>query len=169
VAASMLTFFLSSRRRHTRFSRDWSSDVCSSDLRYLRPNGETVWVRSVARPVRGRDGTVDRLEGIVIDISGMRAMQRQLAASESKFRVLTQMSSDWIWETDAQHRLSWLSDSVDAVLGQWKRRWIGRRRWEGDGLAAESMPADWAQHRQVLDAHKPFENFEISQIGRAHV
>src|SRR5690606_40406797 len=26
------TFFFSSRRRHTRFSRDWSSDVCSSDL-----------------------------------------------------------------------------------------------------------------------------------------
>src|SRR5690606_39386989 len=25
-------FFCSSRRRHTRFSRDWSSDVCSSDL-----------------------------------------------------------------------------------------------------------------------------------------
>src|SRR5690606_40057762 len=24
--------FFSSRRRHTRFSRDWSSDVCSSDL-----------------------------------------------------------------------------------------------------------------------------------------
>src|SRR5690606_41633286 len=27
-----LLFFFSSRRRHTRFSRDWSSDVCSSDL-----------------------------------------------------------------------------------------------------------------------------------------
>src|SRR5690606_40621578 len=25
-------YFFSSRRRHTRFSRDWSSDVCSSDL-----------------------------------------------------------------------------------------------------------------------------------------
>src|SRR5690606_38607287 len=25
-------FFFSSRRRHTRFSRDWSSDVCSSEL-----------------------------------------------------------------------------------------------------------------------------------------
>src|SRR5690606_18680410 len=25
----------SSRRRHTRFSRDWSSDVCSSDLRFI--------------------------------------------------------------------------------------------------------------------------------------
>src|SRR5437870_8847037 len=26
-------FFFSSRRRHTRWPRDWSSDVCSSDLR----------------------------------------------------------------------------------------------------------------------------------------
>src|SRR2546422_5967378 len=29
-------FFFSSRRRHTRCSRDWSSDVCSSDLRVRR-------------------------------------------------------------------------------------------------------------------------------------
>src|SRR5436309_16077200 len=35
-----LFFFFSSRRRHTRFSRDWSSDVCSSDLGTL--NVDTV-------------------------------------------------------------------------------------------------------------------------------
>src|SRR3712207_7446099 len=29
----LLFFFFSSRRRHTRYWRDWSSDVCSSDLR----------------------------------------------------------------------------------------------------------------------------------------
>src|SRR5690606_39475474 len=36
-------FFFSSRRRHTRFSRDWSSDVCSSDLTpapQIVPTGE---------------------------------------------------------------------------------------------------------------------------------
>src|SRR5690606_17520159 len=33
-------FFVSGRRRHTRFSRDWSSDVCSSDLQVARePDG----------------------------------------------------------------------------------------------------------------------------------
>src|SRR2546422_9091851 len=32
LAAQPVTFFFSSRRRHTRCSRDWSSDVCSSDL-----------------------------------------------------------------------------------------------------------------------------------------
>src|SRR3712207_9457470 len=31
-----LFFFFSSRRRHTRYWRDWSSDVCSSDLVSLR-------------------------------------------------------------------------------------------------------------------------------------
>src|SRR5438105_6232505 len=33
-------FFFSSRRRHTRSTRDWSSDVCSSDLRQAR---KTEW------------------------------------------------------------------------------------------------------------------------------
>src|SRR5215475_4327526 len=35
-------FFFSSRRRHTRFSRDWSSDVCSSDLWGLKPTAGRV-------------------------------------------------------------------------------------------------------------------------------
>src|SRR3712207_7526456 len=32
VSARCVFFFFSSRRRHTRYWRDWSSDVCSSDL-----------------------------------------------------------------------------------------------------------------------------------------
>src|SRR3989442_15060867 len=34
-----MCFFFSSRRRHTRCGRDWSSDVCSSDLRTSRGAG----------------------------------------------------------------------------------------------------------------------------------
>src|SRR5204863_5730332 len=37
---SFLFFFFSSRRRHTRSLRDWSSDVCSSDLRGFGSQGE---------------------------------------------------------------------------------------------------------------------------------
>src|SRR5690625_2128220 len=32
----IIFFFFSSRRRHTRWPRDWSSDVCSSDLGWCR-------------------------------------------------------------------------------------------------------------------------------------
>src|SRR5690349_23525130 len=38
----MLFFFFSSRRRHTRSLRDWSSDVCSSDLRQI----STIYTQS---------------------------------------------------------------------------------------------------------------------------
>src|SRR5690606_40946412 len=44
--------FFSSRRRHTRFSRDWSSDVCSSDLYRGRPAGTQVIKTEVAGKVR---------------------------------------------------------------------------------------------------------------------
>src|SRR3989449_8236941 len=36
-------FFFSSRRRHTRCSRDWSSDVCSSDLRLVGMDFKYRW------------------------------------------------------------------------------------------------------------------------------
>src|SRR5699024_11438407 len=44
-ACASSSFFLSSRRRHTRSKRDWSSDVCSSDLafsQYVRPGTAAV-------------------------------------------------------------------------------------------------------------------------------
>src|SRR5690606_40570638 len=49
-------FFFSRRRRHTSFSRDWSSDVCSSDLHVSRDCGHV-----------GRDGQVQVLDfGLVM-------------------------------------------------------------------------------------------------------
>src|SRR5439155_7064637 len=41
-ACSRPCFFFSSRRRHTRWPRDWSSDVCSSDLLELKVNVRAV-------------------------------------------------------------------------------------------------------------------------------
>src|SRR3989442_5410363 len=38
----VVRFFFSSRRRHTRCGRDWSSDVCSSDLGRRRQWQETI-------------------------------------------------------------------------------------------------------------------------------
>src|SRR5690606_17962623 len=62
-------FSFSSRRRHTRFSRDWSSDVCSSDLTDVRPpvnklqsRGETV---IVARTVRS-GGRIESTGSVVV-------------------------------------------------------------------------------------------------------
>src|SRR6267143_1886339 len=51
---NFLFFFFSSRRRHTRWNCDWSSDVCSSDLAH------PYRVRALfGRPVVLRDGCVE--------------------------------------------------------------------------------------------------------------
>src|SRR5947209_15466716 len=52
-------FFFSSRRRHTRYWRDWSSDVCSSDLLYPFPNnprgvyGDNTFTEQLPASARG--------------------------------------------------------------------------------------------------------------------
>src|SRR5256884_404655 len=47
-------FFFSSRRRHTRCSRDWSSDVCSSDLLLVGVFGTTLAARNSCLPFSAR-------------------------------------------------------------------------------------------------------------------
>src|SRR3712207_8334070 len=47
--------FFSSRRRHTRYWRDWSSDVCSSDLSYLELAEHYGITILPARPGKPRD------------------------------------------------------------------------------------------------------------------
>src|SRR6266513_3586499 len=57
----MIKFFFSSRRRHTRSKRDWSSDVCSSDLVKV-PDAQTgfrAMARSVAEGIRPPEQSYD--------------------------------------------------------------------------------------------------------------
>src|SRR6478736_9826686 len=57
-----LFFFFSSRRRHTRFDCDWSSDVCSSDLQ--------IGVVAAAQWGTSPDGIVRHGHALVIDAWG---------------------------------------------------------------------------------------------------
>src|SRR5690606_12366791 len=64
---SSFCFFFASRRRHTRFSRDWSSDVCSSDLeeKLLGWDGiESVYTR-VGRTRGGGQDIDEDVVGII--------------------------------------------------------------------------------------------------------
>src|SRR5699024_11356973 len=59
-------FFFSSRRRHTRSKRDWSSDVCSSDL-----NEWTPWINDVC----GRLG----VDPALVDVPLVHDLTRNIA------------------------------------------------------------------------------------------
>src|SRR5690606_39445995 len=80
--------FFSSWSRHTRFSRDWSSDVCSSDL--LAPAGTCGRVGRLAAPVVpvGQGGLVLLVERLVIlDKLGVLGVQSVVARLKRPFGV----------------------------------------------------------------------------------
>src|SRR5215210_9158808 len=54
----MIFFFFSSRRRHTRYIGDWSSDVCSSDLTSAGAGGRARSPVTVHGPPSGRAPSV---------------------------------------------------------------------------------------------------------------
>src|SRR5690348_17474392 len=60
----VFSFFFSSRRRHTRWTGDWSSDVCSSDLGHASPftTPDTKYIVSATRfsvPMNHADVAID--------------------------------------------------------------------------------------------------------------
>src|SRR5690606_41028467 len=73
-------FFFSSRRRHTRFSRDWSSDVCSSDL--YAPLAHATWHPD---GVLGQMGVLDFAGGTVVHMSaGLTALASAIYLKQGK-------------------------------------------------------------------------------------
>src|SRR5690349_25016546 len=70
------SFFFSSRRRHTRSLRDWSSDVCSSDLVALVTGGGSGIGRAVALALQSA--------GYSVALAGRRAAELEKTAASAK-------------------------------------------------------------------------------------
>src|SRR5690606_41086457 len=87
-----LIFFFSSRRRHTRFSRDWSSDVCSSDLVDLQKLGIPASVAD------GEDASIYRIV-VLVALAGWTGVARLVRAS-----VLSLRERDYVAAARSEER-----------------------------------------------------------------
>ena len=85
----------------------------------------------------------------------------ELAASEGRFRDLTELSADWFWETDAEHRITWISagGSVATLFGN--KPTFGKRFWEIPRVEVE--PRALEAHLQRLGEQLPFFDLEIQR------
>src|SRR5699024_11808276 len=88
-------FFFSSRRRHTRSKRDWSSDVCSSDLRVGLPKNVLQVLSGRGRVVGQKLITDERVQMIsftggrstgedVIKMAGLKKASMELRSEERR-------------------------------------------------------------------------------------
>ena len=135
------------------------SDVYEKE--YRRKDGTALLIEARTFLMRDAAGQPTGMWAILRDITERKRAEAALRASEARFRDLTAMASDWFWEQDDQFRFTYfsMSEAMSALerIGAGLGRMLGKARWE---LPIDLTPAQWAAHRALLDAHRPFQDFE---------
>ena len=75
--------------------------------------------------------------------------------SDERLRDFGRMTGEWLWETDSDHRLTYLSDGAERQIGRAVERMIGRTPWQAFEAADETARAitdDMTAGRLLVDA-----------------
>ncbi|WP_342721107.1 EAL domain-containing protein [Acidovorax sp. FHTAMBA] len=125
---------------------------------YVRRNlqGRYIEVRTRALEQGGRVRTFT-------DVTDYLSTLEALRLSESRWRSLTQLSSDWYWEQDAQFRFVRLDGNPHNEAGVPDDMHYGRTRWELPHTFVSE--AQWREHRRQLEAHEVFHDFEMQRLA----
>ncbi len=138
--------------RHEPF-RDFEMQRLSTDDR-------TVWLSVSGEPVFDAAGRFKGYRGIGRDITADKRADQAVRESEARFRSLVELSTDFYWESDAEHRLT--RTTHDQKHRPASQPVIGKTRWELPSIYPDA--AGWAAHRAVLAARRPFVDFEMGRI-----
>jgi two-component system cell cycle sensor histidine kinase PleC len=96
---------------------------------------------------------------VLNDITERKQAEHALRFSEERFRGFTEVSSDWVWEMDADLRFSYISRRFEELAGLPLEGRIGKTSEElGD---PSRDPENWRAHLRDLRAGRPFRNFEF--------
>jgi len=126
------------------------------ERRYLRKDGSALWVQIAGTSVRERSGPPQCFVAVVHDITELKLAQDALRASESRFRRVVELSSDWYWVQDENFRFVELSGVEKRGIDP--EAFIGKARWELQNPGSLPEKA-WRQHREMLERHEPFSDF----------
>jgi diguanylate cyclase (GGDEF)-like protein/PAS domain S-box-containing protein len=94
----------------------------------------------------------------------INALRNRMRETEARQRSLTEMSSDFYWTSDVDHRLTndgFAADQLSTLPVFRERSQVGQRRWEMPSTSPDE--AGWQAHRATLESHLPFRDFELSR------
>lgn len=131
------------------------------EFRVRHRDGRIRWLLAHAVTRREADGALVSY-GSINDITERKEAESRLKESEARFRSLTDLSTDWYWEIDAQFRISRFEGYEEGKSIAPQQHFLGKTHWE---VGAENLnPEDWAVYRSALRAQTTFKDFEIKRL-----
>jgi len=138
-----------------------------AEFRARSREGVWKWLHARGR-VTERDGAeqATRMSGVVADIDARKRAEAAVSAADQRFRDVAAVSSEYVWETDAQWRYTYLSERVEALLGYPRAELLGRRLWDLLPLGEERAIHQWfATHGGEGRAFRELVHRVISKSG----
>jgi PAS domain S-box-containing protein len=129
-------------RRFTRAEEFLAQVVAPFDM------ANRGWVEVVGR-LRQMNATLERTVG---------ERTAALRHSEQRFRDITEVAADWIWETGHDHRFTFFVGQSFGAAAITLEAVLGKTWWEFAGVDADKDEA-WTRYRRLMDDHEPFRRF----------
>jgi len=129
--------------------------AASAEMVYRRRDGSDVVTRVEVDTLRDESGAVTGYMGVHTDLTGQRATERALHASESHFRLLAEAALVMAWREDESGGATWFNDQWLAFVG----RDLAAERGEGwlDNVHPDDRAACRVASRAALAAREGFE------------
>ena len=138
----------------------------NQEQRIVHPSGTVLWVAlnvSVVHPVPGESLYA---VAVVQDITERKRSEALLRASEQRFRDVVGAAGEFVWETDANWRITFISQQLEAVAGYTPAEALGRHTYDFVPQEDAQRTMDWFAKRIAGEpAPKFFEHRLITKRG----
>ncbi len=125
-------------------------------------NGQAYFVHIDCQTYLDADGAL-KFMAVENDVTAQVLAQKELRKSEKRFKDFAEASSDWLWEMDADDRVLFVSDRIEAITGERPSSFIGKTREELTG--EDYYTEKWDELREAIAARKPIKGFQYARSG----
>ncbi len=141
-----------------------SLQMFSGEILNRGKDGHQYWLELQIQPLFDNAGQHSGFMAIEIDVSERKRIETSLRLSEARMKALSELSSQWFWETDVDLRFTRFICGDPALLALLNQVALGRRRWE---MGVEPLQITWEEHQKTLARRESFQDFEYCRFDES--
>ncbi len=132
---------------------------CVMEIRVRSGSGEWIWLHTRGRVIELADSTAVVARGIGMDVTARKRAESALAESDTRFLDIASVSADWFWESDAEGRLTWISDAVERITGTPAQWFLGKRAQDLAAATDDTSGDEWQARQRARERREPYRDF----------